>query len=235
MGVNYKNIVFIPARGGSKSIPLKNIKTIYGQPLIYWALDAAVNSNLVDKVFVSTDSFEIEECVKKYDKKNKEKIEIVGRSKEVSSDTASTESVMLEFAQIHNFENIVLLQCTNPLVTTTDITNSILEFENYDSLLSTVIQKRFFWRRENNQVFPENYDINNRPRRQDWDGQLVENGALYIISKENLLKSKCRLYGKIGTYIMDAETYYEIDEEADWCIIEKLLERKVINDGEFKR
>ena len=70
------------------------------------------------------------------------------------------------------------------------------------------------------------HDIKKRPRRQDWDGVLAENGSIYIISKENLLKGQCRLYGRIGTYIMPDSSYYEIDEDIDWIIIEKLLKNK---------
>ena len=105
-------VVMIPARGGSKSIPLKNIKKIAGQPLIYWSLDAAVNSKYVDKVYVSTDSKEIKDTVLAYNKKNKEKIEVIDRSEECSIDTATTESVMLDFSERVDYKNMVLIQCT---------------------------------------------------------------------------------------------------------------------------
>lgn len=100
-------IAFIPVRGGSKSIPLKNIKLINGRPLIYWVLDATVECTEIDKVIVSTDSDEIREVVRKHES---DKIEIVARSAKVSTDTASTESVMLEFANNYDFENIILVQ-----------------------------------------------------------------------------------------------------------------------------
>ena len=89
--VKYNYVVMIPARGGSKSIHIKNIKEIAGQPLIYWSLDAAVNSKYVDKVFVSTDSEEIKKVVLQYNKLNKEKIEVIDRSEECFADTANTE------------------------------------------------------------------------------------------------------------------------------------------------
>ena len=119
--VNYNYVVMIPARGGSKSIPLKNIKEIAGQPLIYWSLDAAVNSKYVDKVFVSTDSEEIRKVVLAYDKPNKEKIEVIERSKECSIDTATTEDVMFDFSSRVDYENMVLIQCTNPMIKTSDL------------------------------------------------------------------------------------------------------------------
>lgn len=222
--VKYNYVVMIPARGGSKSVPLKNIKEIAGQPLIYWSLDAAVNSSKVDKVFVSTDSPKIKEVVLAYNKPNKEKIEVINRSLECSIDTASTESVMFDFSEKVDYKNMILIQCTNPMVTTKDIDGAIEIHKNYDSVLSTVVQKRFYWNLEDNGCIKEiGHSIKKRPRRQEWNGVLAENGSIYIISKENLYKGKCRLYGRIGTYIMDENSYYEIDEESDWIIIENLL------------
>ena len=119
--VKYNYVVMIPARGGSKSIPLKNIKEIAGQPLIYWSLDAAVNSSKVDKVFVSTDSEKIKDVVLAYDKPHKEKIEVIDRSPECSVDTASTEAVMFDFSEKVDYKNMILIQCTNPMVTTKDV------------------------------------------------------------------------------------------------------------------
>lgn len=222
-----KYIVMIPARGGSKSIHLKNIKEIAGQPLIYWSIDAAVNSEYVDKVYISTDSEIIKDTVLKYNKKNSEKIEIIDRSKESATDTATTEDVMLDFAAKVNFENMVFIQCTNPLVTTKDIDECIKIHPNYDSVLSTVVQKRFYWQLQSDGTIKEiGHDIRKRPRRQDWNGVLAENGSIYVISKEKLLLGKCRLYGRIGTHIMSDDSYYEIDEPMDWLIIEEILKYK---------
>ncbi len=222
-----KYIAMIPARGGSKSIHLKNIKEIAGQPLIFWSIDAAVNSELIDKVYISTDSEEIKQTVLSYNKKNKEKIVVIERSVESSIDTATTEDVMLDFASRVDFENMVFIQCTNPLITTEDINACIKIHPNYDSVLSTVVQKRFYWSLQQDGTIKEiGHDIRKRPRRQDWDGVLAENGSIYVISKEKLLLGKCRLYGRIGTHIMNDDSYYEIDEPIDWLIIEEILKHK---------
>lgn len=220
-------IAMIPARGGSKSIPLKNIKVIAGQPLIYWSIDAAVNSCYIDKVYISTDSEDIKKVVLSYNKPNKEKITVIGRSPESATDTASTEDVMLDFTSKVDYNNMVFIQCTNPLITTEDINGAIKMHPEYDSILSTVVQKRFYWSMQSDGTIIEiGHDIRHRPRRQDWDGVLAENGSIYIISRENLLKGKCRLYGRIGTYIMPEESYFEIDEPLDWLIIETILNHK---------
>lgn len=230
--VKYNYIAMIPARGGSKSIPLKNVKEIAGQPLIYWSLDAAVNSKYIEKVFVSTDSTKIKEIVLAYDKPNKEKIEVIDRSEECSVDTATTESVMLDFSERVDYQNMVFIQCTNPMITTEDIDESIKIHPKYDSVVSTVVQKRFYWSQNPDGSIKEiGHSIKKRPRRQDWDGVLAENGSIYVISKENLYKGKCRLYGRIGTHIMDDSSYYEIDEDVDWLIIENLLLNKKKNES----
>lgn len=215
-------VAFIPVRGGSKSIELKNIKKINGRPLIFWVLDDVVECEGVDKVVVSTDSDDIRATVNLYES---DKIFVIDRSEEVSTDFASTESVMLEFAENYEFNNIILVQATSPLLDKKDLEKGLVEFENADSVLSVVNQKRFVWKNHQNSE-PINYDYFNRPRRQDFDGFLVENGAFYITSKESLLKTKCRISGKINVVEMDEATYFEIDEPSDWLIVEKLLQNK---------
>lgn len=225
-----KTVAFIPVRGGSKSIPKKNIREIAGQPLVYWAIDAAVNCTHIDRVFVSTDCDDIKNVVLKYKKKNYEKLTCIGRSSDTATDLAETESAMIEFANKFGFEDIILLQATSPLLKTIDLTLAIEKYktEGYDSLLSVVNQKRFIWEIEkSNSVTPLNYDLSKRPRRQEQEGFLVENGAFYITKKELLLITGTRISGNIGFYQMSEETYFEIDEDADWMIVEGLLKRNV--------
>ena len=158
-----------------------------------------------------------------------EKVSVIGRSVETATDIASTESVMLEFAQKYTFDNIVLIQATSPLLTSEDLTGGFQEFykQGTDSVLSVVRQKRFQWiTNEDGFVLPANYDIFHRPRRQEFDGFLVENGAFYITGREALLKTESRLSGNIKAYEMDEAAYFEIDEPNDWIVIEhQLLER----------
>ena len=99
--------------------------------------------------------------------------------------------------------------------------------KDYDSIISLVEQKRFFWKKNNDgSVDSINYNYQNRPRRQEFEGNLVENGAFYITSRESLLKTKNRISGKIGCVIMPEETYFEIDEPSDWIIVENLLQER---------
>ncbi len=217
------NVAFIPVRGGSKSIPLKNIKSIAGKPLVYWTAKAANDCSYIDKVYIATDSDVIKETVETF---RLEKVAVIGRSVDTATDTASTESAMLEFADQYDFENIVLVQATSPLLTSRDLNSGfeLYHMKKTDSVLSVVRQKRFQWMTdENGYAAAINYDYENRPRRQDFEGYFVENGAFYITSKRALLKSGNRLSGNIRAYEMDESAYFEIDEPGDWEIIEKQL------------
>ena len=219
------NVALIPVRGGSKSIPLKNIKEFCGYPLVYWTVKAAQDCKYIDKVYVTTDSDIIKETVQEF---NMDKVEVIGRSMESASDTASTETVMIEFAQKYEFENLILIQATSPMLKGQDLDKGLEIFfqPDVDSVLSVVRQKRFCWREEGEYVNPVNYDYNNRPRRQEFEGYLVENGAFYIISKRLFLEKKCRLAGKIKAVEMQEDTYYEIDEPGDWVIMEQLMNNR---------
>lgn len=225
-----KYVVFIPVRGGSKSIPMKNIKQINGRPLVYWILDAARKCDEVEQVYVSTDSLQIAETIRNYklNTQDSEKIVCIKRSEETSTDIASTESAMLEFALQNDFENIILLQATSPLTDANCLTDAIKFYENnkFDSILSVVNQKRFIWEYKNGYAKAVNYNYCKRPRRQDFEGFFVENGAIYITSRQLFLESKCRISGRIGLFEMDASSYFEIDESSDWIIVEDLLINK---------
>ncbi|MBE5843370.1 MAG: acylneuraminate cytidylyltransferase [Butyrivibrio sp.] len=237
------NVAFIPVRGGSKSIPLKNIKPICGKPLVYWTVKAACECAHIDKVYVATDSDEIRHAVEAFKDKADtaasndkagiseafEKVEVIGRSAESASDTASTEFAMLEFAEKYEFDNIVLIQATSPLLAASDLDAGFKAYKEpgTDSVLSVVRQKRFNWKiDEEGFASPSNYDVFNRPRRQEFDGYLVENGAFYITSKELLLKSKNRVSGKIKAVEMPEDSFFEIDEPSDFEIIEGLMKKR---------
>ena len=223
------NVAFIPVRGGSKSIPLKNIKELHGRPLIYWTVAAACDCRAIDKVFVATDSEDIKLCVERICSQERDrfrKVNVIGRSAETATDTASTESAMIEFAKNHRFDNIVLIQATSPMLTGADLDNGFDTFNSSgtDSVLSAVPQKRFIWEIDNEgNAAAKNYDFNNRPRRQDFEEYYVENGAFYITSRKDLLASGCRLSGNVRISLMSEDTFYEIDEPSDWTVTEALM------------
>lgn len=226
------NIVFIPVRGGSKSIPLKNIKELNGKPLVYWTVKAACGAVSVDKVIVATDSEEIKSVVNSF---GFEKVSVYDRDPINAQDISSTESVMLEYieqADLKGEDNFILIQATSPLLKSEYIEGMLeaLKESDADSIFSGVREKQFHWIETDNGVQPINYDYRNRPRRQDFQGIIAENGACYINSVENVLKDKCRLSGKIIAYEMPTETAYEIDEASDWLIVEQLMKGKNVKN-----
>lgn len=234
------NVALIPVRGGSKSIPLKNIKEICGRPLVYWTVKAASECKYIDQVYVSTDSAIIKSTVEAFVNAPEadpvfQKVKVIERSPETATDTASTESVMLEFAGRYEFDDIVLVQATSPLLQGADIERGFIklaETSALDSVLSVVEQKRFHWEEDASGIArPTNYDVFHRPRRQEFSGYLVENGAFYITSKELLLKSKNRVSGNIGVVKMPEDTFFEIDEPSDWMVIETLMKKRMVSEA----
>lgn len=222
------NIAFIPVRCGSKSIPFKNIKEFCGKPLVYWNLEALQKSSNIDQVYVATDCTEIKSVVNCFEFS---KVEVYDREPQNANDTASTESVMLEFIDKQNFDDkdlFFLVQATSPLTQTKDFDEALKTLKNQkaDSLLSCVRTKRFYW---NDDGTPYNYDYKNRPRRQDFDGMMMENGAFYINTILNIKKDENRLSGKVVIHEMEEFTAVEIDEEDDWVIAEKLMHKYILS------
>ena len=219
------NIAFIPVRGGSKSIPLKNIKPLAGFPLVYWTAKAANNAKCIDKVVIATDSPEIERAV--HGMKCLQKVELYQRDPQNAQDTSSTESVMLEYIEKANLkpeDYFFLIQATSPLLKSEHIDGMFekMQQDGADSALSCVRTKRFFWSEDGKAL---NYNYLARPRRQEFDGMMMENGACYINTVKGILENKNRLGGKISVYEMPEYTATEIDEPDDFLLIEKLMER----------
>lgn len=219
-----KVISFIPVRGGSKSIPLKNIKPLCSKPLVCWNIEALEACKEVDEVIVATDSDEIWKTV---ESKNYQKTKLYRRSAENACDTASTESVMLEYikyACLPETDIFMLVQATSPLTETVHFSEALQKYSKgeFDSMLTCVRNYRFFWNEDGSSM---NYDYMNRPRRQNFSGMLMENGAFYINTVKNILSNGNRLGGKIGIYEMPEYTATEIDEPDDWMILEKLMRK----------
>jgi N-acylneuraminate cytidylyltransferase len=224
-----KKIAIIPLRKNSKGIPGKNKKKMVGRPLFSWVLSEAIFSNL-DAVYIFTDDEEIIDYVT-INYAWSPKVKALLRNDENASDTASTESTILEFSEKINqdFDLLCLLQATSPLTTSEAINAGIdkIVIGNFDSSLSVVKTHRFTW---NENGTPQNYDVFNRPRRQDFGGLLIENGAVYCTTKPAFLNSKNRVSGTIGLVEMPEESLLEIDSRTDWDCIENLLMQRLKNN-----
>lgn len=223
-------IAFIPVRGGSKSIPLKNIKPLCGKPLVCWSIEALEACRQVDAIVVATDSDAIEEVVRNG---HFRKTKVFRRSTESATDIASTESVMLEYIASSNLALdtvFMLVQATSPLTQTIHFEEALKKYVigGYDSLLTCVRNKRFFWNADGTSL---NYDYCDRPRRQEFGGMLMENGAFYINTIGGIEASGNRLCGKIGIYEMPEYTALEIDEPDDWKLMEILMRRYALSSS----
>jgi len=221
-----KAIGIIPLRKGSKGIPGKNKKKLLGRPLYQWVLGEAIQSDL-DEVYVFTDDDDLIEKINSiYTWTNK--VKTYKRSEESATDTASTEFGMLELAQAleYQFDVFCLLQATSPLTNSEDINKTLNRVKSgeSDSALTAVSTKRFIWSEEGKSL---NYDYLSRPRRQDFNGMLIENGAVYAISKSVYQETNNRLGGKIGVVEMEEDTLIEIDEPSDWITIEQILKTRI--------
>jgi len=177
---------------------------------------------LVDKIVLSTDNERIAQVALSF---GFSKVEIFNRSAASATDTASTESAMLEYIEAEqptSDDTFMLVQATSPFTTTEHFTEALQVFGSSakDSLLSVSRSKRFFWDPDGS---PLNYDYRARPRRQDFDGLLMENGAFYISTVKAITESKNRLSGQIALYEMPEYTGLELDELDDWIVGEQLM------------
>ena len=226
---NKKIISIIPARGGSKGIPKKNIKQLFGKPLIVWTIKQALNSKYIDELYVSTDDEEIASISIKAGAK------IIKRPKSISRDNTPTTPVLLHASEYlkNNYDIMMILQCTCPLRYTFQIDEAIKKFfkENADSLLTGYINERFYWDFNGN---PLNYDYKNRPRRQEKEWEFIENGSFYIFKKDLFLRSKNFLGGKISQYIMPKWMSFDIDEPFDLELVNYLMKNKYTKSSDYK-
>ncbi|XP_064878164.1 N-acylneuraminate cytidylyltransferase-like [Oncorhynchus nerka] len=202
----------ILARGGSKGIPLKNIKMLAGVPLIGWVLRAAVDSKQFDSVWVSTDHDDIEKVAKAWG------AQVHRRSPEVSKDSSSSLDTIQEFARLNpEVEVICHIQASQE---TCVLTGG--EERRYRTATSQEVKKGGSVATQ-----PLNLDPCNRPRRQDWDGELCENGSFYIYTRATIERGLQG--GKWAYYEMLPEYSVDIDVDIDWPV----AEQRVLRFGYF--
>lgn len=185
-----------------------------GMPLINYSINASLKSD-VNETWVSTDDVQIKSIAKKAGS------QVMDRPSELATDTILSEEALVHFAENIEFDILVFLQPTSPLIKYTDINKALMMMNKYDSILSAY--KEHWLPRWGKYFEPINWNPSNRPRRQDIESRYVENGALYITKKQSLIKTRLRYSGEIGIYEMPFSRSFQIDSKDDVLIVEKML------------
>ncbi|MDD2699109.1 MAG: acylneuraminate cytidylyltransferase family protein [Arcobacteraceae bacterium] len=219
-------LAIIPARGGSKRLPRKNVLDLCGKPLIAWSIEAGLNSKYVDKVVVTSDDDEILNISKKFG------AETIKRPDELASDTATTfDTIKHTIDNLEKYDYIVLLQPTSPLRNENHIDEAIelLEQRNADAVIGVCeMDHSPLW----SNTLPQGGNMNSflkdeilNKRSQDLDKYYRLNGAIYICKTEKILEEKSFfLKDNIFAYVMDRKCSIDIDEEIDFKIAEFMIQ-----------
>lgn len=210
-------VAIIPARGGSKGIPRKNIISFCGHPLIAWTIATARKCNAIDEVYVSTDAEDIATVSRQYGAK------VMPRPNEIAGDRATSESALIHVAdEIERASGtapaqVVFLQATSPLRESKELDGALAKFtdEKLDSLFSASMpEDMLFWQKTASGYRSVNYDFASRQRRQDMNEEdvfMVETGSFYITRLSLLRGTLNRLGGRIGTWPVEFWKSFEID------------------------
>lgn len=218
-------VAIIPARGGSKGLPQKNLAECGGKPLIAWSIEHAIDSHMVDEVYVTSDDPSILEAASNYGALT------IQRPKELAGDDSSSEEALIHaIKEIRSrgadIELVVFLQATSPLRDFSDLDKAIakLKRDKLDSLLSvSPIHDFFIWVESADGPKAVNHDPAFRKRRQELPTKYLENGSFYIFYAEQFLSTKNRVHGAIGMFPMETHKTQQIDDQADLMICNALL------------
>lgn len=231
----YKNKTFlaiIPARGGSKRLPRKNVLDLCGKPLIAWSIEAGMKSKYLDKVVVTSDDEEILDISKSY------RAQSIKRPNELANDTATTfDAIKHTIDNIEVYDYVVLLQPTSPLRDEKHIDEAIelLETKNADAIVSVCeMEHSPLW----SNVLQKDGSMNNflreeilNKRSQDLEKYYRINGAIYICKIEKLLEEKTFFIKEnIFAYKMDRKSSIDIDEEIDFKIAMAIQKNKIASN-----
>jgi N-acylneuraminate cytidylyltransferase len=220
-------IAIIPARGGSKRIPRKNLLPIKGIPLVGYSIRHALQAHHVREVYVSTDDADIVTVARAYG------AGVVIRPVELAGDQATSETALLHVLDdrlkrgLSDPELVVFLQPTSPVRRPNDIDHAIetLLDMKADSLFSACENNRLIWAMRDGQPVSLTYDFHSRQREQDMALQFRENGSIYVFRPEILQRYNNRLGGKIAIYEMDYWSSFQVDSPEHIELCEWVLRR----------
>jgi CMP-N-acetylneuraminic acid synthetase len=220
-----QSIAIIPARGGSKGLPGKNIRPLLGKPLISYNIEAALAAG-IEHVYVSTDSAEIGAVAEKFGAR------VIPRPAELAGDVASSESALLHGLDYVAAEHgvtpdiLLFLQCTNPMTRPSDI-RGILETlvaEGADCAFSAWRTHYFLWKKDaEGRAIGVNHDPSFRLMRQQREPEWSEAGSMYALTVPGFRQAKHRFYGKVALYEVERKRSLEIDSLEDFELIESIM------------
>ncbi len=219
-------LAIIPARGGSKGIPRKNVRLMNGKPLIYYSINNAKNCPYIDDVVVSSDDEEILSIANMYG------VIAMNRYSELAQDAVTLDPViydaMLRAEKMtgKHYDTIITLQATSPLLSIDTLNNAIKDFteKDYDTYISAVNKPHLSWTRINGECVP-NYTA--RLNRQQLPPNYLEAGA-FLITKRACVQENTRIGKKVSVYEMPEKEAVDIDSYSDWIICEQELKKKKI-------
>ena len=214
-----KILAVIPARGGSKGIPGKNIIPLLGRPLITYMISAAQQSKFINEMVISTDDDDIAKVALENDAK------VCKRPPEISGDSARSEDALLHVLQYYDADILAFLQCTAPLTIAEDIDgtiNAMLSIDA-DTALSVTPFHYFLWNKYGEGI---NHNKKTRLLRQERDPQYLETGSVYLMKVKGFLEHKHRFFGRTALYIVPESRVLEIDEPFDLKLAEYILKER---------
>ncbi|HHW09099.1 MAG TPA: acylneuraminate cytidylyltransferase [Firmicutes bacterium] len=216
-------LAIIPARGGSKGLPRKNVLPFCGLPLIAWTIKAAQEAKTVGRVVVSTDDAEIAEVSLQYD------AEVIWRPKEISGDEAPSEAALLHALSSLGVSEgtLAFLQCTAPLMLPEDIDGTVAALAQADTAFTAVPWHRFIWKKTAAGGEPVAHSKTSRPLRQQREPLFLEVGAVYALDIAGFLTHRHRFFGRVAIHLIDPERSLEIDDHTDFLLAETLMRRQL--------
>jgi len=228
----HKLLAIIPARGGSKGVPLKNLYPVAGKPLLAYMIEAAIKTPAIERVIVSTENEAIAEVAVSCG------AEVVWRPTELATDESSSESALIHVIDyVEKEEGFVpdmfaFLQCTSPLIQPEGIQGAIetLIKKNADSVFTVVPSHLFLWKADvNGEAIAINHDESIRQRRQVIEHEYVEIGAAYIMKTDGFRKAQHRFFGKTIFHVIPEEHAVEIDNMYEVEVVESIMryEKKI--------
>ncbi len=217
----------IPARGGSKSIPRKNVVPLAGKPLIVWTIEAAQRAELLDRIVVSTDDEEIAQVSREAG------AEIIERPTEIATDTSQTEPALLhtldhlESSEGYVPDAVALLQCTSPLRGSDIIDAAITKLAETGCDVVMTVAPLQHWDKcgelHDGDIWVPEYDYVSRQFTQEVADKYSENGALYVTRTHILREHKNRLGGEVRVMVMDSMHSIDIDTSEDLTLAEEIM------------